>query len=299
VAIREVEEPSLSASLYVEEGPPRPGVIVLGGAEGGRPRYLARLLASEGFSCLALSYFGAEPLPRRLVEVPIDCVEIALDWLRERSDSLDIPIGLVGVSKGAELALLAASKWPDAVGAVVAYAPSAVTFAGISPRAAERRRSSWSYQGVPLPFVPFPPRARPALCPQGVSFAPMYEAGLDNPAAVAAAAVPVEAIRAPVILISGGRDRMWPSSRMVGMVKSRLAEHGSPEVVHLEFPEAGHSIMPWAPGIAMNRVGRFANGIRLSGTGGLFALGGKPWANRAALREAWPQAVAFLRTHLR
>ncbi len=299
MAICEVEERSLSASFYVEDGPPRPGVIVLGGSEGGRPRYLARLLAAEGFSCLALSYFGAEPLPRRLVEVPIDCVENALDWLRDRSDSLDTPIGLLGASKGAELALLAASKWPDAVGAVVAYAPSAVTFAGISPRAEERRRSSWSYRGAPLPFVPFPSRARPALCPQGFSFAPMYDAALDDPVAVARAAIPVEKIRAPVMLISGGRDRVWPSSRMVGMVKARLGEHGSQEVVHLGFPEAGHSIMPWAPGIAMNRVGRVANWIRLAGTGGLFALGGKPWANRAALREAWPQAVAFLRTHLR
>lgn len=293
-----MEQPSLSGSLYVEEGPARPGVIVLGGSEGGRPRYLARLLAAEGFSCLALSYFGAEPLPRRLVEVPIDGVEVALHWLRRRSGSLSGPVGLVGASKGAELALLAASKWPDAVGAVVAYAPSAVTFAGISPRAAERRRSSWSYRGAPLPFVPFPPRARPSLCPQGVSFAPMYGAGLDDLAAVDAAAIPVETIQAPVMLISGGRDRMWPSSRMVGMVKRRLAEHGGREVVHLEFPEAGHSIMPWAPGMTMNRVGRFANGVRLAGTGGFFALGGRPSANRAALREAWPEAVAFLRTNL-
>jgi dienelactone hydrolase len=295
--ISEVSNTSLNASFFAAEGPPRPGILVLGGSEGGRPRYLARLLATEGFACLALSYFGEEPLPRNLVEIPIDYVESAIGWLTERPETRDTTIGVIGSSKGAELALLVASLLPAAVGAVVAFAPSAVAFGGISFRASGRRRSSWSFRGIPLPFVPY--AFRPALCLQGVSFARMYAAGLDQTIAIDAATIPVERAQAPVMLISGGRDRMWPSSRMAEMIKARMGEYGSRnDVVHLDFPDAGHSIMPWAPASQLTLIGRVMNAVRLAGVGGLVALGGKPSANRRALQTAWPQVVRFFREHL-
>jgi dienelactone hydrolase len=297
MTIREVSESSLHASFFAAEGPSSPGVVVLGGSEGGRPRYLARLLASEGFASLALTYFGEKPLPRSLVEVPVEHVESAIGWLMARSETRGTRVGVVGASKGAELGLLAASLFPASVGAVVAYAPASVAFGGISFRANGRRHSSWSFRGTPLPFVPYP--GRPMLCLQGISFARMYAAGLDHSIATDAATIPVERAHAPIMLISGRRDRLWPSSRMAGMIKARLSQHDSPnEVVHLDFPDAGHSIMPWAPAGELTAIGRVMNTVRLAGVGGLVALGGRPAANRQALQSAWPQVVEFLRKHL-
>ena len=85
---------------------------------------------------------------------------------------------------------------------------------------------------------------------------------------------------------------------MADMVLGRLAAAGKEgAVTHLHFEDAGHSFMPWAPsGPAL--VGRALNALRLRGFGGMFDLGGRPKANRAALGEAWSKAVGFLRKNL-
>jgi len=299
VEVHEVEDSGLAASFVTDSGEPRPGVVVLGGSEGGRPIHLAKLLAAEGFSCLALSYFSKAPLPPNLVEVPLDYVEDALRWLVRHPMVAGQRLGIVGASKGAELALLAAAHLPDAVGAVVAYAPSAVSFAGISFGGDGRCRSSWSFRGQPMPFVPYPKRARPSVGLRGLALAPIYRGALANTDAVAAAAIPIEQADAAIMLISGDRDRMWPSSTMAEMLCARLREAGrGDQVVHLQFADAGHSFMPWSPNTGSERLGKLIDALRLAGFGGVFDLGGKPRANRAALQEAWPRAVAFLHEHL-
>lgn len=299
VAVHELDDAGLVGTFFTDGQQPQPGVLVLGGSEGGRPLHTAKLLAAEGFSCLALSYFGSAPLPRHLVEIPLDYVEEALRWLGAQDSVGGKRLGVLGHSKGAELALLTAAYMPERIGAVVAYAPSAVAFAGIAFGGDGRHRSSWSRQDTPLPFVPYPKRFRPSLGLRGLSLAPIYKAALGNAGAVSAAAIPVERTDAAILLISGGRDRMWPSSEMAEILRARLREHGRDhQAVHLQFPDAGHSFMPWAPSKGSARRAWLLDTFRLAGAGGLFDLGGKPRSNRAALAESWPKAVAFLREQL-
>lgn len=295
----ELSVPDLIGSFFYSgvDVTPHPGIMVLGGSEGGRPRYLARLLATQGFTTLALQYFGRAPLPRHLVEVPLEQLSQAAQWLRERPECTGSPIGIIGASKGAELALLVASTMPEKFGCVVAFAPSAVSFAGVTSSPKGRRRSSWSHQGRPVAFVPYG-QAAPRLSLQGLSVRAMYEIGLDDTQAVQKAMIPVERIQAPIMLISGARDRMWPSSKMAAMINTRLAEHGCQPAHHLDYPNAGHSFVPWAPGPEMSGLGRIANRIRLAGFGPPFALGGKPRANREALKDVWPRVVEFFQEHL-
>jgi hypothetical protein len=272
--------------LAADEGHPCPGVLVLGGSEGGVPRDLARLLAAEGFTCLALAYFGVAGVPRRLVDIPLEYVETALAWLRERVVG-NFRLGLLGSSKGAELALLAAALFPDAVSAVVADSPSSVVFAGIDPVGDGCHRSSWSHGGKPVAFVPYPPDVRPSLGLRGVSFQPIYRAALEDADVVAAAAIPIERTRAPILLISGDKDRMWPASQMAAALKGRLAEAGrADQVVHLRYPNAGHALTPWAPTTGSGRASW------------LYDLGGRRRDNRAAVRDAWCKAVSFLKDNL-
>ena len=100
VEVLDVRSHGLVGSFVTANGDPLPGVIVLGGSEGGSPAYAARLLAAEGFSCLALRYFGARGLPRHLIEVPLDYVEAALGWLGARPEVSGPHLGLLGVSRG-------------------------------------------------------------------------------------------------------------------------------------------------------------------------------------------------------
>jgi len=299
-AVREVEVRSrgLVGRFFTPDGGLHPGALALSGSDGGCPVHIGRLLADEGFACLALKYFRADGLPKHLVEIPLEYIETALGWLREQSEINDSRVGVIGPSKGAELALLSAAYFPDAVRAVVAYAPSSVAFAGIGG-AEGRRRSSWTYRAAPLPFVPYPVKIRPALGLRGVSFAPVYRAALENSAAVEEAGIPIERANVPILLISGDRDRMWPSSTMAEQLVARLADAGkADQISHLRFPEAGHSFMPWRPDIASERIGRIIDDVRLMGIGGFVDLGGRPRANRAASHEAWPQVVRFLRSHV-
>jgi dienelactone hydrolase len=294
----EVDDGTLVGSLFVSSSDPCPGVIALSGSEGGCPVHVARLLAEEGFACLALSYFHRPGLPRNLVEVPLDYLETAVRWLQDRAEVSGDRVGLLGVSKGSELALLSATRFP-AVGAVVAYAPSSVVFAGISFGGDGRRRSSWSYHGTPLPFVPYDPRSRPAIRWRGFALAPMYRSALNNSDAVAAAAIPIEQTQASVLLLSGGRDSLWPSSEMADNLVARSAMSGGTDrVIHLRYDNAGHSFIPWMPDSRHKLFGRIANWLRLAGFGGMFELGGRRRGNRHALDDAWPRAVTFFADNL-
>jgi dienelactone hydrolase len=284
----DVRDRGLVGSLFAaDEGRACAGILVLGGSEGGVPKDVAGLLAEEGFTCLALAYFGAPGLSRRLVEIPLEYIETALAWLRGQPSVGNSRLGVLGSSKGAELALLAAASFPDAVSAVVAESPSSVVFPGIGRARDGCHRSSWSHRGKPVAFVPYPPGVRPSLGPRGVSFEPIYRTALQDGDAVAAAAIPIERTRAPILLISGDKDRMWPASQMATALKARLAEVGRPDqIVHLRYPNAGHGLMPWAPAI----------GTRLASR--LYDLGGQRRHNQAAVRDAWCKAVSFLRGNL-
>jgi hypothetical protein len=52
-----VDKPEFSATFFCPDGKgPFPGVLALGGSDGGTPEYFPRLLVPEGFAWLALRY---------------------------------------------------------------------------------------------------------------------------------------------------------------------------------------------------------------------------------------------------
>lgn len=271
-----------------DEGGPFPPVLALGGSDGGIAEVYPSLLTPEGFACLALAYFGAAHLQRSLIEVPIERVERGLRWLaaQPQSRTRDGRVGVIGGSKGGELALLAAATYPELVGPVVAYTPSHVVWAGIdfvNPRG--RQASSWSRAGRPLPFVPYPKDVVPATSERGLCLLPIYERGLEDVEAVERAAIPLERATGPLLLISGGADRMWPAAKMCTMAMARLARYGREDAArHLNYPNAGHVLVP--------RRHAPANVPQMPI---VLDLGGSPGAMLAAHDDAWPQVVAHLR----
>jgi carboxymethylenebutenolidase len=131
-AVREIpvdypgSEGPMPARLWVPEGRgPRPGVLVLHTILGPEPaiEQFARDLAAEGFVTLtpdlfALHEFGAEGR----VDHPLVLGDLAgaLAFLRGRPEVHGQPLGVVGFSFGARLAVLAAALHPE-LRAVVAY----------------------------------------------------------------------------------------------------------------------------------------------------------------------------------
>jgi hypothetical protein len=84
---------------------PYPGVLVVGGSEGGVPLRKAAWLASRGYAALALAYFRYDDLPPLLEAIPLEYFSSALSWMMQRPEVSSDRLAVVGTSRGGELAL--------------------------------------------------------------------------------------------------------------------------------------------------------------------------------------------------
>ncbi|WP_341717113.1 acyl-CoA thioesterase/bile acid-CoA:amino acid N-acyltransferase family protein [Micromonospora sp. FIMYZ51] len=152
--------------------PRRPGVLLLGGSEGGLGgRYEAPLLASRGHPVLCLAYFGAADLLAALHDIPLEYFATAAGLLGRHSGG---EVVAWGYSRGSEAALLLAQWYPELVRAVVVYAPSN----WVNPGYPETGAAAWTLDGRPVPLGP----------------------------------VPLDRIDGPVLAVTGEDDEVWPAA---------------------------------------------------------------------------------------
>jgi dienelactone hydrolase len=253
-----------------------PGVIMLGGSEGGISRDPAALLASHGYAVLAAGYFGIAPLPDDLDRIPLESIDRAVAWLREQPSVDPKRIAVVGGSKGAELALLAASRNP-AIRAVVAMAPSSVVYQSIT--GGKQTSSSWTAGGKELPYAPYVSSEAFTKSKRLIDlYVPTLAAAPD------AAAIPVETINGPILLLAGKDDALWPSAAMAQQIEARAKRlHFRYPIVNKTIEAAGHAVarLPNRPTADTTRLGGTAEG------------------NAAAQRASWRAIVEFLERSLR
>jgi dienelactone hydrolase len=246
------ERDGLAGSLYVPgAGGPHPGVVAFHGSGGEPAGRKARLLASEGYAVLALRYFGGpSPVPEQFAEVPVAYAERGIKFLRDHERVATGDVGLVGASRGTELALLTAARSDD-VGAVVAYAPSAYAWFGERDGdGAGPPPSAWTVDGDPLPLLPHPgPDGRPEQTDEGLRSRPTFEGFIEHASddELAAARLPVEDVDADVVLCSGGDDGVWPADEMAETVADAMTDAPG-TATHHRYEAAGHGIFaPYHP----------------------------------------------------
>jgi dienelactone hydrolase len=278
------------ATLYLyEHGPPLPGVLIIGGSDGGAGAPgVAMLLASHGFAALSLTYFGAPNLPRTLENIPLEYFQKALHWMRSQPAIDPRSIAIYSESRGTAAALFTAASDPN-VGAVAARSPSFAFWSGVT-KAHLPGEAAWSLGGRPQPYIANTLyldfvltyvwdrlRANP------VRQTPLFIEDLQHVKEQDKIAIPVEQIHGPVLLLSGADDQVWPSPLMAERIMSRLRSH-----LHgyrdqsLIFAEVGHAI-PYAylP-------------VRGNWHDSPFAVGGTPEGMAKAQASAWPQIIEFL-----
>jgi hypothetical protein len=247
------------------------GVLVLAGSSGRVAVERARLLAHNGIAALAIRWCK----PSDVREVPLESITAGVDLLRSEGMRR---IGILGLSKGAEAALMTAVLDPR-VDAVIALSPSSVVWGWTT---AGSNVSSWTWQGRPLPYVPID-NSWLASVPSGegpVAIRSWYEQSeLTYASLVPAAEIPIERARADVLLVAGGDDAMWPSLPFAERLVARRRAAGLP-VRLVAHPEAGHR--PRFPG---------EDPPPSSNT---FAYGGTPEADALLGAEAWPYVLKLL-----
>ena len=293
VTDRWLREDGMVGRLFLPPGAgPHPAMIALSGSSGGINLPVSALLASHGYATLALGYFAMAGLPPTLDEIPLEYFGRAIAWLRRQPEVRQDFVGVTGVSRGGELALLLGATYPE-IRAVAATVPSGVIHAGLS-RSGESGDlgAAWTLGGKPLPWLQQDNRRSDPDCVDWeqppIATTPIFESSLRDRAAVERAMIPVERIRGPVLMISGTDDGMWPSTAMSELAARRLAAHGHPHPVeHLVYEGAGHAIFPpFAPTTRRHSM----HAILKSD----FTFGGSAAADARACIDSWPQVLAFL-----
>ena len=264
---------------------PHPGVVALHGNGNSPLTNFGRMLAARGFAVLAPKWFGEEaPIPDQLVEIPLSSARAMATWLQSREAVTD-RIGVLGHSKGAEFALLAATRY-DVFDGVVAIAPNAFAFMApgtVSPG------PSWVVDGEPVPTLSRSgsseirrKEGRLVIADQiRADLAAAEQAQLDR------AAIPAEQISGDVLLVGGLDDTIWPMEEMIPRLTARLDSDGfQHRFASLVYDEAGHVItVPHKP-------------TTYHHLGGQLYLGGQPGAAAAAESDAWPRMVRWFRDAL-
>lgn len=262
---------------------PRPTIIVVGGSEGGIYEFPAALLASNGFNVLALGYWGQEPLPKQLVEIPLEYIEGAIHWLKARLDVTKGWLGMHGTSKGGELALLAATYFED-ITAVVSLSGPPVVCCGIVPWTEQKELPpAWTYKGKAIPY------ARPdnsvevsnacrAMRQAGENQLRMwYDYLTSDPQITEQATIPLEKINGSILMISGTDDTCFDSVRLNERATERLRQFDfENEYNHFVYEGAGHEVgIPFIPVSASPFTG------------------GNKYDTAQASRDSWEKTIDF------
>ncbi|MFT5892613.1 MAG: dienelactone hydrolase, partial [Dokdonia sp.] len=232
-----LEESGFVADYLAGNNKQKYGIIILGGSEGGKPTHLACKVAKLGYSVLSLAYFKEGPrLPATLETIPLEYFEKAKNWLQQRKDIQEQEVILIGWSKGAEASLLLSSLDTE-YKAIVAIAASSEVWPGIITDWRKKPKSSWSLKGEEIDYLPFiETNSTPT------SLTDYYLKSLQNKD-ISKTTINLKKINIPVLLLSGGKDPVWPSNYMSEIIANELnnqIDTKKPLCLHFNYEEAGH-----------------------------------------------------------
>lgn len=300
VQVRSLSGDGFTGTLLVPAGGARSAVLVVPGSTGvAAMEPLAGLLASRGHAALVAAYMQEPELPTALCEIPVEVIGRALRVLRAETGAS--AVGMVSASVGTQGALSALALGAAEVDCAVAIAPSSVIWQALPANGGRLpSTAAWSHGGEPPPWLPIhgerilPELLKRALLrrlsrrprPSALRMLRAYEASLGDLEKVERAAIPVERIDCPLMLVCGEDDQMWPGARMAQAIVQRRGTVAAAESdVLLSFPDAGHFVRP---PISPTTVPW--NDALISG--------GTAAGNARAQAEAWTALLGFLGTHL-
>ncbi len=183
--------------------------------------------------------------------------------------------------------MILGSLFPEKFSAIAAYVPSSVIYGSlINPD-----KPAWLYQGKPLaPSAPFPFTAAHLQAHTNreipIALTPFFLEGMKDRELFEQSAILVEKLRCPLLLISGQRDQMWPSTLFTSQIEERLRiKNSSIPCFHYSYPKSGHSLAPCSHRTHVGKVHSIDHF--------LFDFGGNLEDDSRASLDAWEKTLHF------
>jgi uncharacterized protein len=217
-----IRSKNVEAILYLGQGKKQALIVGFGGSEGGNAWTTAYWqktrdeFIAKGYAFLAIGYFGSPNTPRILDKIALDHIHNAITLAAKNKKINRKKIAVIGGSRGADLALLLASHYPE-ITCAIGLSSSHAVFPGHTQ---EFNSSCWTFEGKELPFIPVNDAAIPFLMKRDLKGA--FEAMLQDTIAEQKAVIAVEKINGSILLLSGTKDEIIPAVNMGNKMKTRL-----------------------------------------------------------------------------
>ncbi|MCX6119229.1 MAG: alpha/beta hydrolase [Proteobacteria bacterium] len=217
-------------------------VVILHGSGGPlqsreRSEGLVRQLLQRGLGVLLYHYFGLPGLPELLYQIELKHLLSAIERLIIDEKDRRVSVGLMGFSRGAEMALLFGSLAQDLfpLKAIAVHAPSDCVVGAWDSNRQEpivdtkydsnsvkkyQYGAAWLWNGVEIHGDQLKEQS---VHPDDL-FAGLDEASSDkkwNELVIPGMRIPVETIKAPVYIGHGNQDQVWGHDRSVRMDQAR------------------------------------------------------------------------------
>lgn len=244
-----VQTEGFESILYPGNGRKDKVLIVMSGSDGGMrlTKQESEFYHRNGIPALALALFKTKQTPKELSLVPVEYVERAVSWLKQQGYR---QIGIDGTSKGSEMALVAASLFPE-LSCVIVRVPSHFVSEGLSGSGKDKAPSGtscWSYHGKPLPYAPYRSRSFNILG-MFLKEKEMHIITFNRDKEVTPETlIPITKIRAPILMLSSRHDEVWPSFESASLMEKELTEAAFPYPhKHVAYEHMSHAVVTKLP----------------------------------------------------
>ena len=235
-------------------------VITLVDSEGNNivNKALARWFGKHGCCSLGLGKWQDHTQRDGLHEWPLEYFGKAIDWLKTRGIK---KIGFYGISFGGNMALLAASLYPD-ITLTVACEAIDIVMEGFEEGKKEGMsewccgKSTFTFQGEALPYLPYVLTEHQYYDRIVKSCKKHHELRsrelfqhAEKQAVPENCFIPIEQIHGRLLIIAAADDSMWESEKYAMRMEQRLASLPHPsEAEAVIYPYGTHLLLPYSVG---------------------------------------------------
>ncbi|XP_026538351.1 bile acid-CoA:amino acid N-acyltransferase isoform X2 [Notechis scutatus] len=272
-----IKSGKVRGALFLPPGPgPFPGLIDLFGGAGGLIEFRAGLLASKGFAVLALAFFAYDDLPQTLEVIDLEYFEEASRLLLKNPKVRGPGLGVIGLSKGAEIALAMSTFLKEVMASVCINGPTRMCDTPLH------------FHDVTIPGASF---KHEKLCINEMGLASIsYCLGHPLDETLEVSTIPMEKTQGHILFVVGEADQSFDSKVFAEAAIARAKKHGKNNCSLLSYPGAGHLIEP--PGSPVC----FVYPLRV------FPLpiqwGGEMKPHAKAQEHSWNEILNFFKLHL-